>query len=312
MLQFLLKYWLLITGLLIALSCNQTEDATSYKVTSGKLEALGNVPSKYITPRQVHVWLPDDYPEADEYAVIYMHDGQMLFDAAQSWNDQEWKVDEVLGRLLTEPKLQRKAIVVGVANGGELRHREYFPQKAFEMMDAGVQNNIRSEYEQLSDQELLADNYLKFLVEELKPIIDKKYATSQDKDLTCIMGSSMGGLISLYAYCEYPEVFGRAACLSTHWTGIFSNVSNPIPDALLAYLDQHLPEGGAGGRMYFDLGTETLDTLYLPHQMRVDSLISKRDYSRNQIRTRIFKGHKHDEASWASRLNIPLSFLLNP
>ena len=77
----------------------------------------------------------------------------------------------------------------------------------------------------------VSDNYLKFLVTELKPFIDKKYSVYKDMNHTFIAGSSMGGLISMYAICEYPRVFGGAACMSTHWPGIFSAEGNPVPDA---------------------------------------------------------------------------------
>ena len=87
-----------------------------------------------------------------------------------------------------------------------------------------------------------SDNYLKFIVEELKPFIDSTYSTLIDKENTFIAGSSMGGLISMYAVCEYPNVFGGAACLSTHWPGTFEVENNPIPEIFYNYLTNNLPK----------------------------------------------------------------------
>ncbi len=83
---------------------------------------------------------------------------------------------------------------------------------------------------------IYSDEYLKFLVKELKPFVDKNYSTYTDAPHTFMMGSSMGGLISMYAICEYPEVFGGAICMSTHWPGIFVSENNPIPLAFQNYL----------------------------------------------------------------------------
>jgi len=154
-----------------------------------------------------------------------------------------------------------------------------------------------------------SDNYLKFIVEELKPIIDKKYSVHKNRESTYIAGSSMGGLISLYAVCEYPKVFGGAACLSTHWIGTFSPEHNPVPDSFLKYLDKKLPDPQKH-KIYFDCGDQTLDALYPQIQNRVDSLMHVKGYSVMNWITKYFPGEDHSEKSWNKRLNIPLEFLL--
>lgn len=112
----------------------------------------------------------------------------------------------------------------------------------------------------------------------------------------------MGGLISCYAISEYPEVFGGAACLSTHWPA--------INGVFLNYVKTNLPDP-QNHKIYFDYGTQTLDSLYEPYQLIVDSLMIKRGYNKNvNWLTRKFEGAKHDENSWKSRLHIPLEFLL--
>jgi enterochelin esterase-like enzyme len=282
------------------------------QVSSGKIKRLENFSSEYIPARHVDIWLPPGYSSKKDYSVLYMHDGQMLFDANQTWNKQEWRVDEVASKLIAEGST-RPFIVVGVFNGGEARHSEYFPQKPFASLTEAQQQaeyaRQRSENHKLFSDKVYSDNYLKFLVYELKPYIDKHFPVKSDRDNTFIMGSSMGGLISIYALSEYPQTFAGAACLSTHWPGSFNQDSNPIPDAFLSYLEQHLPLPGKH-RIYFDYGTETLDAWYPPLQARVDNLMRQKGFTQNDWLTREFAGADHSENAWAKRLHIPLQFLL--
>jgi enterochelin esterase-like enzyme len=161
-----------------------------------------------------------------------------------------------------------------------------------------------------NDYPINSDNYLKFLVKELKPFIDQQFSTYRDKQHTFVAGSSMGGLISMYALCEYPNVFGGAACLSTHWPGIFTMEGNPIPQAFINYLDKNLPSLRSH-KIYFDYGDQTLDALYPPLQHQVDVLMKTKPYSTTNWMTRFFPGQDHSEKSWRSRLDVPLLFLLS-
>ena len=124
-----------------------------------------------------------------------------------------------------------------------------------------------------------------------------------------MLGSSMGGLISLYALAEYPRVFGGAACLSTHWPGDLAEQPGPASAALVAYFGRKLPPAGAH-RIYFDHGTGTLDARYPALQRQVDALMRAKGYTATDWQTRVFPGAIHDEASWAARLDQPLVFLL--
>jgi len=154
-----------------------------------------------------------------------------------------------------------------------------------------------------------SDDYLKFIVKELKPYIDRTYATHSDRQNTFIAGSSMGGLISLYALCEYPKIFGGAACISTHWVGTFSPENNPVPQAFLSYLDAKLPDPN-NPKLYFDCGDQALDALYPEIQAKVDALMKSKGYSDRNWLTRYFPGEDHSEKAWKKRLHIPLEFLL--
>ena len=281
-------------------------------VSSGKIVRLENFHSQFVDARNVDVWLPQGYNTNEQYAVLYMHDGQMLFDSTTTWNHQEWKVDETIARLIQADSI-RKCIVVGIWNSGKNRHIDYFPQKPFESLPASIQDSIyqavRSTGASVFSGKVQSDAYLKFVVKELKPFIDSAFSVRHDAKNTFIAGSSMGGLISLYAMCEYPEVFGGAACLSTHWPGIFSLDNNPIPVAFMRYLKNHLPSP-KNHQLYFDAGTATLDSLYKPFQQQADQIVRSKGYHSKQFLSIEFVGADHSEKSWANRFSIPVTFLL--
>jgi predicted alpha/beta superfamily hydrolase len=283
------------------------------KPSSGKIVRIDSFQSKYVTARNIDVWLPDDYTESKKYAVLYMHDGQMLFDSTITWNKQEWMVDETVSSLLKN-NIIKDVIIVGVWNGGKTRHIDYFPQKPFESLSQTQQDSLYNKNRPngasvFNDGKVQSDNYLKFLVKELKPHIDRHFATKKDKQNTFIAGSSMGGLISMYAICEYPKVFGGAACLSTHWPGIFTLENNPIPLAFYNYLKEHLPSPKTH-KIYFDYGTKTLDAMYQPLQEQVDIIMKSKGFTTNNWMTKKFEGEDHSEKAWQKRLYIPLTFLL--
>lgn len=277
-------------------------------LASGTIERIHNFESKYITPRNVDVWLPQDYSTNEKYAVLYMQDGQMLFDSTKTWNKQEWQVDEVISKLIKQSKI-KKCIVVGIWNIGNERHIDYFPQKPFESLNKEYRDSLYNNLPEIFPAPVHSDNYLKFLVDEVKPYIDTHYSTYSDPANTFVAGSSMGGLISMYAICEYPEVFSGAACISTHWPGIFTVENNPIPDAFALYMQKHLPDP-SNHKIYFDYGTETLDAMYEPFQLKVDSVMQIKGYTSSNWVTRKFPGENHSEKSWAKRLDVPLVFLM--
>ena len=282
------------------------------KVSSGTLKRLYNFPSKYVTARNVDIWLPEGYSSTKKYPVLYMHDGQMLYDTSVTWNHQAWKIDDVISRLVSENKIN-EVIVVGVWNGGLTRHPDYFPQKPYESLTQTEKDTVTAHLQRTGKiKEILkpvSDDYLKFLVTELKPFIDKTYSTYKDRMHTFIAGSSMGGLISMYAICEYPKVFGGAACLSTHWPGIWTLKNNPVPDAFLKYLKTNLPQP-KNHKIYFDCGDQTLDSLYPGIQKKVDVIMKLKGYTGKNWMTKYFPGENHSEKSWGKRVDIPLIFLL--
>ncbi|MFN9101218.1 MAG: alpha/beta hydrolase [Betaproteobacteria bacterium] len=276
------------------------------RVPVGRVERLPPLPSRHVAPRHVDVWLPRGYDGTRPHAVLYMHDGQMLYDATTTWNQQSWEVAPTVQRLIDAGTL-RETIVVGVWNTGPTRFNEYFPQGFVEHVPEGAARQVLMA-RGFASRPPMADAYLRFLVDELKPAIDARYRTRPGREHTAVAGSSMGGLISLYALCEHPQVFGGAGCLSTHWIGGFERNAE-IPAAGRAYLRRRLPAPG-GHRIYMDRGTAELDALYDEAQAQVDALMRERGFAPPLFVSRVFEGEGHNERAWARRLETPLRHLL--
>lgn len=298
-------YYLFSLSIICLGGCTKGVETAIPQVSSGELIVIDQFQSTNIKSRPIHVWLPPSYLAGDTLGVVYMHDGQMLYDGQVTWNKQEWGIDEFF---TTNPELQQY-IIVGVFNGGADRRKEYFPQKAISYLDENGLNQIKTEgYDTVLNQ-INSDDYLSFLVNELKPYIEQEFRVYPTKNQTAIMGSSMGGLISMYAITEYPEVFGTAICMSTHWPGMFKNEDNPIPNAFQDYLRNTI-DTSTGSRYYFDYGDQTLDSLYKEHQLVVDSIFQLKGFSDQNYLSKEFPGANHSEEAWRSRLIVPFSFLI--
>jgi hypothetical protein len=295
---------LMLISLIAALS-GSAQDAPP-AVSSGTIVRLAAFPSGFVDPRNIDVWLPDGYSPARRYRVLYMHDGQALFDGRLSVSHQSWRVADTMTALIRQRKLN-DMIVVGIWNNGGYRHSEYFPQKALVNLPTKARNAF---VDKMLAGAPRADRYLRFIVEELKPAIDRRFATLSDRDNTLIMGSSMGALISLYAISEYPQVFGAAGCLSTHWLGGFDNNAG-IPLALFDYLRDHVPDP-ATHRIYMDHGTLGLDAYYAVPQQFFDLVMHDQGYTELNYQSRVFPGADHGEGAWAKRLDIALTFVAGP
>lgn len=313
MIRSLVLACLLVLGAAPASAQSQTGPAP--QVSAGTIVDLGVVQSKYADPRRVVVWLPSGYDaHGPKYAVLYMHDGQNLFDTKTAGYGMEWQIDETLDRLIREKKV-RPTIVVGIWSTPK-RLQEYVPSKAFNGLPSEYRQKVRALY----GGDPLSDGYLKFLVRELRPMIDRRFNVKTDRADTVIMGSSMGSLISLYAIDEYPEVFGAAGMMSTHWPLFMKPSGESVGDreyevvssAFERYLAPALPDPRTH-KLYFDHGSETLDAIYARYQDRVDAVVARRGYRQWSTSLSLsFPGEKHNEISWASRVAVPLQFLLPP
>ena len=280
---------------------------------AGRLVRYDNVRSEGLAPRNLTVWLPPGYDGSDRrYPVLYMHDGQNLFDPATSGPKGEWGVDEVLAGW--SPRA-RRGPPSWSASGTRRRGRaSTCPPRS----PSGCAEPYRKALLEMHQGAPLSDAYLRFLVEELKPWVDRSFRTLPGREDTFVSGSSMGGLISLYAAVEYPEVFGGAAAVSIHWPLFGSWPVTPRPEAEAAavkaafadWLGGSLPPPGRV-RLYFDHGTETIDALYAPYQQAMDEVARSRGYVKTCDWVSLeFAGAEHDEPAWRARLDRPLGFLL--
>ncbi len=271
-------------------------------VKSGSIVRL-NVASKYAEAKTVDVWLPPGYSTENKYSVVYMHDGQMLFDSTKTWNRKEWQVDEVAAELIKNGQI-KDCIIAGVWNSNENRISEYMPTEIFNQLPDSIRAVFSEKY--CNKRGAQGDAYLQFLVHELKPLIDSRFPTLPDAGNTIIMGSSMGGLISAYAICEYPGVFGKAACMSTSWLNF---IDYRISLAALQYLSEHLPDC-AGHQIYMDYGSGEADWKYAVSQQYADYIIKSKGFDERGFMSKVFENAIHDEISWSRRLHVPLEFLL--
>ena len=278
-------------------------------ISSGDLYRAKSFASEFITPRPVDVWLPEDYSENKKYSVLYMHDGQNLFDSTTTWTKQEWKVDEWATKLMNEKKT-KDFIVIGIHNIPQVRWQDLYPEKAMDYMDAKVRDSLIDLAKKSNfNVNFKGDEYLKFIVKELKPAIDAQFSVHKNRENTFVMGSSMGGLMSMYAVSEYPEIFAGAACLSTHWVGAMPMPNNPHPTAIFDYMKDKLPQAGEH-KFYFDYGNKTLDKHYPKFAPTVDEILKSKTYTDKDFVNAYFEGTDHSANSWNKRLDKPLLFLL--
>ncbi|WP_238149679.1 alpha/beta hydrolase [Dyella jiangningensis] len=308
----------LVLGLVATSIPAHAADASAAQVaTVGKIQRLARFPSQFVAPHDVDVWLPPGYPEHAPYAVLYMFDGQNLFGEREAGKLPSWQADTTAAKLMSEGKA-RPFIIVGIANAATERMSEYFPQKPWESLTPDQRRTLFAQ--QLGNFQIMpvapySDAFLKFVTQELRPAIDQRFAVDTRPDATFVMGSSMGGLMAWYAMAEYPDIFGGAACLSTHWPGPYlsldARTDDPAPDAFVDYIQHHFPSAERH-RIYFDHGTATLDANYGPTQQRVDQWLKASGWKGDRLESRVFEGAEHSERSWAARLAIPMGFLLAP
>lgn len=280
--------------------------------SAGTIDTYQQFASSFVAPRRVSVWLPNQYEslvaQGKRFAVMYMHDGQMLFDAKVTWNQQEWGVDET-AQLLIDNQRVMPFIVVGIDNGGDdLRYVEYMPQKPFEALPVTIQDQIYSR--QNHEKKIQSDAYLLFIVEELKPYIDQQYATLNSRNNTFIAGASMGGLISWYAVAEYPNIFGGCLCLSTHFPGGYELQDFSVFNSFVDYMAKHLPITGEH-KLWFAYGDQTLDQYYPPFHKALHEQFTEWGAAPNSVKVQFFAGDNHSESAWQKQLPLGLMFILS-
>jgi len=257
----------------------------------GNVQVMGDVESPQLgNARDLLVYLPPSYKTGESrYPVIYLHDGQNLFDAVTSFAG-EWLVDETMEALSEEGY---EAIMVGISNTKD-RLNEYSPFRD------GKRGGGRG------------DLYLDFIVQTVKPLIDSSLRTLADRENTGIMGSSMGGLISLYAFFRRSQIFGFAGAMSPSlWFGrdaIYDYIENVPFTSGRIYLDAGTREYGEGRRW---TSIPWRSRRYYASIRRMNRLLARKGYRpRRELLYVEEQWANHEEAAWARRLPQALRFLL--
>lgn len=235
--------------------------------------------------RNIIVYLPPGYSTEPEmhYPVLYMQDGQNLFDKATAFGGVEWGLDETAQRLIIEDRIE-PLIIVGIYNTGEHRIEEYTPTRDARLKKGGD-----------------ADRYGRFLVEELKPFIDERYRTLTDPDHTGLGGSSLGGLVSLYVGLKHPSIFGRLMIMSpSAWWD----------QAMILKFISSL-KAKSSTRIWLDIGT--LEGKFTPHYVRTlrDKLVRAGWRLTDDLHFLEVENGEHNEKAWGARVGQALEFLFS-
>ena len=251
---------------------------------AGTIERLEPLPERFVGARGVQVWLPPNYERDTQrrYPVLYLHDGQNVFDAAAA--GAEWQVDETAQRLTVDGQVQPMIIVA--VNNTARRIDEY---TATAMSRDGHTQGGQ------------AAAYARYLIEQLKPAIDARYRTLPDAAHTAVGGSSLGGIMSLWLAVHHGDVFGTALVVSPSlwWDDQF-----PIRDTRKT----PLPMSQARPRLWLDMGTgEGADAIKQLRQLR--AVLYARGWASADIGYLEAQGATHDEASWAARVEPMLRFV---
>ncbi len=248
------------------------DDNFPISIVTGKVEYHRNFYSPQLkNQRDIIVWLPPSYNINDEkrYPTLYLHDGQNVFDPATSYIGNDWQLDETVSKLIEDGKMN-EIIMIGIYCNDD-RRAEYSPKQK-------------------------GKKYSKFLIENVKPFIDFKYRTKSDASNTAVMGSSMGGIISFHLAWEYPEIFSMAGCLSP----AFLVDNNEIVERL------RNSQKSNSSKIIILNGTVGLESELQPAISEMINVLKVKNHT--DLIYNIFEGAEHNEAAWATQVEIPLLY----
>ncbi len=278
--------------LFMCMACNLSQQRPV-----GQIDVIEKFESKLVPARRVEIYLPPGYDSAGAYPVIYMHDGQTIFDGKNAFGGQNWYVHSSLDQFFNRAG---GAIVVGIDNGSEFdglcRMYEYSPWK----MDQEFE--LPSWAQSVKESGGQGKHYIDFIVNTLKPYIDANYRSKPERESTAIAGSSMGGYISLFAVLEYQDVFSMA--------GVFSPALWFNEPEMLNHIQQ--TEVSQPIKIYLDMGTDEssdhqLDfaRIYLDGAEKLNRILSA--IPNLDVKYVIGEGDKHDGDAWVRRFQFMLN-----
>ncbi|MDM4766013.1 alpha/beta hydrolase-fold protein [Pelomonas sp. SE-A7] len=260
---------------------------------TGQIDRLPPIASSHVSPRGLQVWLPPGYEREPQrrYPVLYLHDGQNVFDADAA--GAEWQVDETAQRLVLAGAIE-PVIIVAVDSNSRDRFLDYTPT---EMLIPAARSGRDKDERQGGG----GPRYARYLVEDLKPFIDQRYRTRPEPASTAVGGSSLGGLISMWLLLHHGDTFGAGLVVSPSvwWDDMF----------LLRDVRTTAPVGTARPRAWLDMGDhEGPGALVAARQLR-DALLARGWQSGGTLGYMEQAGAGHDEAAWASRVEPMLRYL---
>ena len=244
------------------------KDDLRWSTAAGQLHTHPAITGFGLKPRDLYVWLPPDYNDRPDkrYPVIYMHDGQNMFDRQRAALNSEWRLDETADSLINLKKIE-SIIIVGIANTSDRGH-EYVDSDSGRI-------------------------YMKLVTEVIKPFIDRAYRTRRDRESTATGGSSAGGLISLMLLWEHPEIFSKAACLSPAFKIHHIDYVKKV---------QTSGQNNYSRLIYIDNGTIDLEALLQPGIDEMISALENRGLKKDlDYFLYIADGSVHNESAWARR-----------
>ena len=266
-----------------ALQLEAIERQTGAVHNTDSVQRHHNFISRFVPYRRdLVVYLPPEYEDSQRrYPVLYLHDGQNLFDPETAYvRGMDWKVDETADSLIRAGEIE-PVIIVGIFNTGVHRIEEYTPTRDRKLGGGH------------------AELYGRMLIEELKPFIEQRYRTLADAHNTGLGGSSLGGLATLYLGFTYPEIFGKLAVLSPSvwWDN----------KAILKMIQKTQPKPRL--KIWLSMGTEESKTGVRDANLLDDALVAKGWKEGEDLHYEVIPGAKHEEAAWAERVEPVLRFL---
>lgn len=279
----------------------------------GRIIDYHGVKAAGLPDQRLSIWLPPEYDSQPtrKFPVIYMHDAENLYLPERSNFNKIWAADKAMMQLvkqgITEPH-----IIIGIYSPPGDRYRQYLPRAIYDKASGALREEMDN---QADGKAIISNDYLAFIVTQIKPWADSNFRTKADRDDTSIIGSSMGGLISCYAFASYPQIFGQAACVSTHWPlGNPQKLSDNVAISSRLWLDYfrgHLdPDNKDKRRLWMDHGTATLDAYYPPYQAEIDAGLTDFGWTKGKdFTSKSYDGAEHEENAWRQRLPEIMTWL---
>lgn len=275
----------------------------------GRIETLRKTDPVDKSDLRVRIWLPPGYDSARRtHPTLYMLDGQFAF--ASDGDGANFAADRRMARLIAAGRV-RPTIIVAINNLEEHRFLQYMPQSIYDRGQSGVREGVEREIARTGCRPLVSAEFLRFVTERLKPIVDSQYRTAPGRLDTAIFGASMAGVMAGAILVEGRHAFGRGACMSPNWP-IYDErmIDYPgLPGLWADYFSQLGPP--AGRRLWLDHGTKMMDAGMAPHQAAIAWRLANLGWRRHRnLEARVYRGAGHAYAQTAAQMDELLAWLL--